>query len=303
MFATAPWSKTAGCSRRRRCASRATSSLPSPRSRPRSQTQAVALIEVEYEPLPAVTDIEAALADDAPLVHEDWESYEAPPPLGRDRNRVAYATIVKGDVDAAMAGADVVVKARYVADASHGVPIEPRAIIAQWNGDRVTVWSSTQVPFAARAGVAEVLEIPESKVRVIVPLLGGGFGAKCDFHFEGHVAALARAARPAREARLLAPRGVHRGRPPARGHGHRARDGRSQGRDARRPARSASSSTRARSAVREGSSRSSPRCTCAGPTSSTTSTSSRAASTRTTSRRARSGLRPPPRSAGRSSST
>ena len=156
--------------------------------------QAVALIEVEYEPLPAVSDIEAALADDAPLVHEDWEGYEAPPPLGRDRNRVAYATIVKGDAAAAMAGADVVVRGRYLADASHGVPIEPRAIIAQWNGDRVTVWSSTQVPFAARAGIAEVLEIPESKVRVIVPLLGGGFGAKCDFHFEGHVAALARAA-------------------------------------------------------------------------------------------------------------
>jgi CO/xanthine dehydrogenase Mo-binding subunit len=162
---------------------------------------AVALVEVVYEPLLAVSDIEAALADDAPLVHDEWESYEAPPPLGRDRNRVAYSTVVKGDADAAMARADVVVKGRYVADASHGVPIEPRAIIAQWNGDRVTVWSSTQVPFAARAGVAEVLQIPESKVRVIVPLLGGGFGAKCDFHFEGHVAALARAVR--RPVRLV----------------------------------------------------------------------------------------------------
>jgi CO/xanthine dehydrogenase Mo-binding subunit len=156
--------------------------------------QAAALVEVEYEPLPALSDVEEAIADGATLVHDEWESYEAPPPLERDRNRVAYSTIVKGDANAAMEGADVVVKGRYVADASHGVPIEPRAIIAQWNGDRVTVWSSTQVPFAARAGVAEVLEIPESKVRVIVPLLGGGFGAKCDFHFEGHVAALARAA-------------------------------------------------------------------------------------------------------------
>jgi CO/xanthine dehydrogenase Mo-binding subunit len=161
---------------------------------PEIAEQAAALVEVDYEPLPAVTDLEAALADDAPLVHDEWESYKAPPPLVRDRNRVAYATIVKGDVDAAMAGADVVVKGRFVADASHGAPIEPRAIVAQWNGDRVTVWSSTQVPFAARSGVAHVLQIPESKVRVIVPLLGGGFGAKCDFHFEGHVAALARAA-------------------------------------------------------------------------------------------------------------
>jgi CO/xanthine dehydrogenase Mo-binding subunit len=162
---------------------------------PEIAEQAAALIEVEYEPLPAVSDIEAALADDAPLIHDQWESYEASAGLGRDRNRVAYATVVKGDADEAMAGADVVVKGRYVADASHGAPIEPRAIIAQWQGDRVTVWSSTQVPFAARAGVAEVLQIPQSNVRVIVPLLGGGFGAKCDFHFEGHVAALARAAR------------------------------------------------------------------------------------------------------------
>ncbi len=87
------------------------------------------------------------------------------------------------------------VKGRYVTDPVQGVPIEPRAVIAQWQGDRVTVWTSTQVPYAARAGVAHTLQIPESNVRIIVPLLGGGFGAKCDFHFEGHVAALARAAR------------------------------------------------------------------------------------------------------------
>src|SRR5262245_33148620 len=162
---------------------------------PEIAEQAAALIDVEYEQLPALSDIEAALADDAPLIHDEWEGHEAPPLMGRDRNQVAYSTIVKGDADGAMAGADVVVKGRFVADASHGAPIEPRAIIAQWQGDRVTIWSSTQVPFQARAGVAEVLQVPESKVRVIVPLLGGGFGAKCDFHFEGHVTALARAAR------------------------------------------------------------------------------------------------------------
>ena len=155
---------------------------------------AAALIEIEYEPLPVVTDFEAALADDAPLVHAGWESYGADGSLLRNRNRVGYSTIVKGDADAALAEADVVVKGRYVTDPVQGVPIEPRAVIAQWQGDRVTVWTSTQVPYAARAGVANTLQIPESHVRVIVPLLGGGFGAKCDFHFEGHVAALARAA-------------------------------------------------------------------------------------------------------------
>ncbi len=161
---------------------------------PEIAEQAAALIEVDYEPLPAVTDPQAATADDAPLVHPDWESYGADDSLLRKGNRLGFSTIVKGDVDAALASADVVVKRRYVSDAVQGVPIEPRAVVAQWNGDKVTVWSSTQVPYAARGGVAEVLGVPLTQVRVIVPLLGGGFGAKCDFHFEGHVAALAKAA-------------------------------------------------------------------------------------------------------------
>ena len=120
-----------------------------------------------------------------------------------DGNTMAYHTIVKGDADAAMAGADVVVKGRYVSDASQGVPIEPRAVVAQWQGDKVTIWSSTQVPYAARAGVAQTLQIPEANVRIVVPLLGGGFGAKCDLHFEAP-GRRARARREAAgEARLL----------------------------------------------------------------------------------------------------
>ncbi len=156
---------------------------------------AAALIEIDYEPLPVVTDFEAALADDATLVHPDWESYDGDDALGSNRNTLGYSTIVKGDADAALAGADVVVTGRYVTDPVQGVPIEPRAVIAQWQGDKLTVWTSTQVPYAARGGVAHTLQIPESSIRIVVPLLGGGFGAKCDFHFEAHVAALARAAR------------------------------------------------------------------------------------------------------------
>ena len=162
---------------------------------PEIAAQACELIEVDYEPLPANSDIEAAMADGATLIHETWSEYGGDDTMGRDKNTLGHSTIIRGDAAAAMATADAVVKGRYVADCSQGVPIEPRAIIAQWQGDKVTVWSSTQVPFAARSGVATVLEIPESHVRIIVPLLGGGFGSKCDFHFEGHVAALARAAR------------------------------------------------------------------------------------------------------------
>ena len=161
---------------------------------------AVALIDVEYEDLPPVTDAEAALAADSALVHDGWDSYS----LGydgivRDRNDCAYVNIVKGDVEKGFGEADEVVEERYVCDQSHPVPIEPHAVVAQWTGDRVTIWTTTQVPFSARAGVAETLEMPESHVRVIVPHLGGGFGGKCEFHFEAHVAALARkAGRPVR---------------------------------------------------------------------------------------------------------
>ncbi len=178
---------------------------------PEIAAAAAAAIEVEYEPLRPVSDIEAALAEDAPLIHEDWESYEADENLGLNGNVLGYSTVVKGDADAAIEEADVVVKGRYVTDSSQGAPIEPRALLAQWQGDHVTVWSSTQVPYAARAGVAHVLQIPQSHVRVVVPLLGGGFGSKCDFHYEGHVAALARAAgRPvklvfSREEEFVAP--------------------------------------------------------------------------------------------------
>ena len=162
---------------------------------PEIAAEAARLIEIDYEPLPAIADFEKSMEAGAPLIHPDLASYDKDENIVANGNTMAYHTIVKGDADAAMATADVVVKGRYVSDASQGVPIEPRAVIAEWQGDKVTVWSSTQVPYAARAGVAQTLQVPEADVRVIVPLLGGGFGAKCDLHFEGQVAALARAAK------------------------------------------------------------------------------------------------------------
>ena len=168
---------------------------------PEIAAEAARLIEIDYEQLPVIADFEKAMEPGAPIIHPDLTNYDKDENIVADGNTMAYSTIVKGDADAAMATADVVVKGRYVSDASQGVPIEPRAVIAQWQGDKVTIWSSTQVPYAARAGVAQTLQVPEADVRVIVPLLGGGFGAKCDLHFEGQVAALARAAR--RPVRLV----------------------------------------------------------------------------------------------------
>jgi CO/xanthine dehydrogenase Mo-binding subunit len=162
---------------------------------PELAEHAASLVEVEYEPLAPITSAEDAMEGGAGLVHDDWSTDDADEALVRDGNTLGYSTIVKGDADGAIASADVVVKSRYLVDPSQGVPIEPRAILAQWQGDHLTVWTSTQVPFEARKGVARTLQISEANVRVIVPLLGGGFGSKCDFHFEAHVAALARVAR------------------------------------------------------------------------------------------------------------
>ncbi len=163
---------------------------------PAAAAEGVRKIIVEYEVLTPVLDPEQALADDSPLVHPDWEqlrpAYEG---IVRRGNDCGFANIVKGDVEAGFLEADEIVESRYVSDMAQAVPIEPRAIVAEWEGDRVTIWSSTQVPFAARSGVAAALAIPEDSVRVIVPHLGGGFGGKCGFHQEANVAALARKAR------------------------------------------------------------------------------------------------------------
>ncbi len=173
--------------------------------------RAVDAIVVEYEALPVVGDVEAALLADSPLVHADWSTYGAADALVRSANDASFSSITKGDVDAALATADAVVRSRYVADASHAAPIEPRAVVAQWEGNKVTIWTSTQVPFDARAGVCETLELPANRVRIIVPHLGGGFGGKCGFHYEAHIAALARVAkRPvklvfSRQEEFLAP--------------------------------------------------------------------------------------------------
>ena len=173
--------------------------------------RALDAIVYEYEPLAVVNDIEAAMLSESPLVHEDWESYSAGSDIERNGNVASFTSIARGDVNAAMEEADHVVTSRYVADGSHAVPIEPRGVLAQWEGNKVTIWTSTQVPYQARDGVCETLGLPSNRVRVVVPHLGGGFGGKCGFHYEAHVAALARVSkRPvrlvfSREEEFLAP--------------------------------------------------------------------------------------------------
>ena len=132
---------------------------------PEIAAEACRLVRVDYEPLEAVLDPEAALVEGAPLVHESWEGYDAEEWVVRRGNDLGFMTQVKGDVERGLSEADVVVTERYATDMTHAVPIEPHASMAEWHGRRVTIWSSTQAPFGARSGVARTLglDTPEGR--------------------------------------------------------------------------------------------------------------------------------------------
>jgi carbon-monoxide dehydrogenase large subunit len=128
---------------------------------------------VEYDPLPVVVDMEKALEDGAPLVHED---------LGT--NKTHEWSLAGGDVEQGFAEADVVIERRIVNHRTAGAPIEPRAALAEWHGDRVTLWTTTQVPHILRLQLAVMLGIAEDRLRVVAPDVGGGFGTKLNVYGE-----------------------------------------------------------------------------------------------------------------------
>jgi CO/xanthine dehydrogenase Mo-binding subunit len=154
---------------------------------------ALAAIDVRYEPLPAVLDAEAAMALGAPLVHEDWARYTAIPLLHREGNVCNRARIVAGDVERGFEEADRVFEHRFTTGMVHQGYTEPRAAVASWDtAGAVTVWSNTQLPFEVQNTLAEILELPPSKIRVIVTVIGGGFGGKLRVGVEHFAAFLAR---------------------------------------------------------------------------------------------------------------
>jgi xanthine dehydrogenase molybdenum-binding subunit len=140
--------------------------------------QAVELVEVEYDLLPAVDDPREAVKPEAPLVRPDAKTAQAPD--GSELKNIAGETHSEhGDVEAGFAQSDLVVEDEYFIPRVHQTYIEPHACLAKMepNG-RVTVWTSTQSIFTIRSGVASSLGIPMSKVNVIGMTIGGGFGGK-----------------------------------------------------------------------------------------------------------------------------
>jgi len=145
--------------------------------------EALDLIEVEYEPLPVVTGPKEAAAPDVPPIHEQG-------------NELAHFYLEQGDVQAGFAEADLIIEREYTTQTvEHGF-LEPEAAIAvpEMNG-RLTVYCGGQIPFSDRSQIAATLNVPETQIRVINCLIGGGFGGKEDVSVQMHAALAAWATR------------------------------------------------------------------------------------------------------------
>jgi len=155
---------------------------------------AAAAIIVETEPLEAHITMAQALAPGARDLHPDWERYEELEPGGTRAGNIAWeATVVRGDLDSAMARDDVVVvEGAYAVGRQNQASLEPRVAIASVEDGRIVVETSTQHPWAVRSAVARLLGISDSLVRVVVPAVGGGFGQKYEPSVEPFAALLAR---------------------------------------------------------------------------------------------------------------
>jgi aerobic carbon-monoxide dehydrogenase large subunit len=157
---------------------------------------AAALVSVQYEPRPAVLSAEAAVAAGAPLIH---------PELG---DNVLYETrLTTGDVDAAFARAHRVYERTFVIGRHTGVPLEPRSLVAEFEPftRAFTLWMSTQVPHMMQAVVAELFSLPEHRVRVVAPDVGGSFGIKIHV-YQDDMAACAMALTLGRPVKFVATR-------------------------------------------------------------------------------------------------
>jgi CO/xanthine dehydrogenase Mo-binding subunit len=171
-----------------------------------SAAEAAALVHVEYEPLPFVTEVEDALAPDAPIIHEVPGRQRPHRGFHEDIERshpnvCSFSRQHWGDVEASFAGADLVVEGEYRYPMCYAYAMEPYTAIASWSGRQLTVWTSAQHPYMVREDLAHCFRLPLSSVRVIVPYVGGGYGSKSYTKIEPLVAALAlRAGRPVRLA-------------------------------------------------------------------------------------------------------
>lgn len=138
--------------------------------------EALDLLRVDFAPLPAYLDEEAALAARLQAIHPKTLAGFGGQPMSAETPTIEFK---HGDIAAGFAAAEQIVEGRYVTPVQSSVPIEMHVCTAAWQGDQLTVWDSQQSPHRAAAVIAERLHIPAPNVRVTSPFLGGGFGSKC----------------------------------------------------------------------------------------------------------------------------
>jgi CO/xanthine dehydrogenase Mo-binding subunit len=157
--------------------------------------EAASLIEVEYEVLPPVMDVLQAMEDDAPVLNPDVHTEEAVSGETGDKpsNIAKHIVYEKGDIAKGFADAKYVVEREFRTATVHQGYIEPHVATALWNNDgQITVWTSTQGTFSVRQQVAELLDVPLARVKVVPMEIGGGFGGKISVYLAPVAAVLSR---------------------------------------------------------------------------------------------------------------
>jgi putative selenate reductase molybdopterin-binding subunit len=155
--------------------------------------QALGLIKVDYEILEPVLDPRKAMQAGAPVIHDEPDAkIIIPVPFEPERNLAAHVDMQVGDYEAGLKQADLMLEREYVCQYAQHTPIEPHCALAepQKNG-RIRITTSTQVPFHVRRIIAQALEVPVSKIHVVKPRIGGGFGTKQEVLIEDMTAFLA----------------------------------------------------------------------------------------------------------------
>ncbi|HLN84878.1 MAG TPA: xanthine dehydrogenase family protein molybdopterin-binding subunit, partial [Candidatus Limnocylindrales bacterium] len=162
--------------------------------------EALELIEVDYVPLPAVFDLRAAMRPDPPVIHAERVKAQSFPVksgfrLEGNGNVLSMYHVNEGDIQVGFSDADEIFEDTYVSQKIQHAHLEPHAALAYWEPTgKLVIYTSTQNPSPVRAQLAELFNLPQSKVRIIVPYVGGGYGAKTHPRLEPLTAALARKA-------------------------------------------------------------------------------------------------------------
>ena len=160
---------------------------------PHTAEEAVGRIHVEYELLPPVTDVLAAMADDAPLLDEKRRTRSLAGPSDKPTNVASHLRMDLGDADQGFAEAEVVLERTYRTTMVHQGYIEPHNATAYWSKDgQVTIWTSTQGAFSVREECSQLLRLPVSRLKVVPMEIGGGFGGKIPVYLDPVAALLSR---------------------------------------------------------------------------------------------------------------